>query len=153
MLSRKVVLPDPGHGGPKTLVIFGPISFSVVFMLIASMPAFHAMNSCMLRLRHHFQVFWTVIPFVPVLVVNNLTGQQGTAKFLFGNDTVHVSATQLDVVVSLAAIPQCVFVPKRCTSGLLLWAEETTVVTIDEPKRLTLFLAATTTRARSNGCR
>lgn len=122
-------------------------------MFSASMPAFHAMNACMFRLRHHFQVFWAVVPLVPVFMVNNLTGQQGTAKFLFGNDAVHVSAAQFDVVSSLAAISQCVFVPKRGPSGLFRRIKETTVVAIDEPKRLTFFMPATTTRARSNGGR
>jgi hypothetical protein len=122
-------------------------------MLSVSMPAFHAVNSSVFCLRHHFQVLWTVVPLVPVFVVNNFTRQQGTAKFLFGNDTVHVSAAQLDVVGSLAAVSQCVFIPKRCAPGLFLCVEETTVVAVDEPKRLTFLLAAITACARSNGCR
>ena len=53
----------------------------------------------MLGLRHHFQIGVIVVPFIFVLVVDDLSWFQGPAQHLFRLNAVHVPAFVLDVVL------------------------------------------------------
>jgi len=74
--------------------------------------------------------------------MNNLPRKKFATKHLFHDDTMHVSAFKLDVIVTTSGISKAIGVSKRSPSLLFIGIKKSRIMAVDKPKRFTFFLAS-----------